>query len=148
MSNSIEVGMNVAKGDFTGVVVSIAKGWVKVEKADGTVFNARAHWLSEVDADADAPAVTMSKKLAEAKKRYVAMSINGRTTYNNGDKVARALHGLDAEGVYMVWSKLSGENASVLRDKYMGLNEGAKRMNAGNRIRHIVRENPVLADML
>lgn len=64
-------------------------------------------------------------------------SASGRKTVNNGDLLAKALEGKDSAAVIEVLTSNGGE----AKDTWANLNEGMRRMSAGNVLRALWRKN-------
>ena len=88
-------------------------------------------------------------KISVDKDKYeTSRTATGGKSLSNGDKVAKALEGMNSEEVYAVADNLIEGND--FRDKYAHLNVGMQRMNVGNRIRGFVgkrdKENEKIAE--
>lgn len=64
-------------------------------------------------------------------------SASGRKTVNNGDLLAKALEGKNSEAVVEILVANGGEP----KDTWANLNEGMRRMSAGNVLRALWRKN-------
>jgi hypothetical protein len=154
---NIETGMVVVaatEGDnaklVKGEVIKVASGWVTVKTDDGEEFKFRKGDLEPAAADGEemTSAHNMAAKLQAARERYTKVQRGNRTSFHNGDIVAQCLNGLELYDVFKVWALLSGESAEVIRTKYEHLNPGQQRMNTGNRIRRLIKEDASLIEKL
>jgi uncharacterized protein YfkK (UPF0435 family) len=103
--------------------------------------------IAEVAADAaellksEGPAKSMAAKLKKAREeRYeVSVSASGNKSFYCGDEVALVLEGMTADDVCELADEFCPLEKGTHAARYEGLNIGAARMNAGNRIRGAVR---------
>lgn len=135
--NAIETGSTVVLAGEEGVVQSYAKGWYTVQLLDSDLdVKCRANELTELDDGDDEPVSLMAGQLSKYRDKYEpSISSGGRKSLNNGDPLARFLSGMTAQQVMTLADKALGLGDGFCEAKYERLNEGAKRMNAGNRLR-------------
>jgi len=80
---------------------------------------------------------SMSKTLTQARKHYVPVRLSyGATSYDCDDYTARLLRGLSLDSIMYLADEIKGLPKGSHAEKYAHLNNGAKRMNAGNVIRN------------
>lgn len=92
----------------------------------------------------EAEVKNMSKTLNKYRAGYEpSISASGRKSLNTGDAVAHLLAGMDAITVVQVAEAVLGFEGGELVEKYNNLNNGQKRMNAGNRIRSAVKRGDI-----
>ena len=129
--NILEIGtVVVLEGNEEAVIASYAKGWYTGE--EGEKFRAKKI-LKVVGA---ALTGKMSKTLDKYKSGYeLSLCASGRKSLNTGDEVAHLLAGLEALEVIATAEILLGLESGELLERYTKLNNGSKRMNAGNLIR-------------
>ncbi len=86
----------------------------------------------------------MAKVLSNHRKSYVnCKSYSGKPSLDNDDQLAQVLRGLTPEKVVQTAERICGLEKGELATKYDKLNNGQKRMNAGNRIRGAVKREDV-----
>lgn len=94
----------------------------------------------EGDDEEESEEATMSKILLKYRATYVkVVSNSGNASLNNGDEVAALLQGLSPDETCAVADHLFGELPGTHFEKYAHLNNGSRRMNAGNRIRALIK---------
>ena len=91
------------------------------------------------EAEASTPKLSQSEQLRKYKAGYETYATATGLSMDNGDPIALALRGSSPETVMRAAEKLQGLDPSTLATKYKDLNNGAKRMNAGNQIRGFER---------
>lgn len=92
---------------------------------------------------------TMSAQMRKHRESYQdTVSYNNRLSKNNGDEVAQLLAGATPAAVVAAAEQLCGFKDGELLAKYAHLNNGQRRMNAGNRIRSQVKKGEVTIDQL
>lgn len=82
---------------------------------------------------------TMAAQLRKHRAKYQTTSTNDRLSLDNGDDVATLLRGATPEQVVAAAEVLLGLPTGELAAKYAKLNNGQRRMNAGNRIRGAIK---------
>lgn len=88
---------------------------------------------------------TMSEQMRKHRTKYAAcVSYTNRLSLNNGDEVATLLQGATPEAVMRAAEILGGFEEGELTNRYAKLNKGQQRMNAGNRIRGLVKKGKIL----
>ena len=120
-----------------GVIIEIKSGWVTVHLDDGDSQKFRAKQLeAEVVGKP-----TQAQQLAKYREHYVpAVTAAGNMSAHNGDPVAMALVGKDADAVMLLADAVCPIKGGQTHEaRYQGLNEGSKRMNAGNKLRAAYR---------
>ncbi len=91
------------------------------------------------EAEVSTPKLSQSEQLRKYKAGYETYATATGLSMDNGDAIALALRGSSPETVMRAAEKLQGLDPSTLATKYKDLNNGAKRMNAGNQIRGFER---------
>lgn len=139
-----EIGQTVQKeeGGEWLPIREYAKGWYTL--SDGTKARGKDLTALEDEPEEDEEGTrSMAKTLSKYREKYTTgVTAEGRKSLNNGDDIAELLEGMDAMAVMKMAEQLCGLEAGELVAKYEHLNNGAKRMNAGNRIRAFAkREN-------
>lgn len=89
-----------------------------------------------------------SKSMAATLRKYRAgyeptVSHTGRKSLHNGDVVAAFLAGRSPDEAMSAAERILGLDAGFLTEKYASLNDGAKRMNSGNRIRAALKRKDI-----
>ena len=129
--------------EVEATIETIAKGWIALD--DGTKIRAKAV-ISVVEGDdeeGDDEEGEAESKMAKQIKKYRegynhATDYSGRATLNTGDELADLLTALDPEQVMLLAMNVIFECPDLI-SKYANLNNGSKRMNAGNRIRAAIK---------
>jgi hypothetical protein len=102
-----------------------------------------AHEL--VEEDGEPSPKTMSEKLRKAKENYeVSVSASGNKSYSTGDDVAHFLEGKSADEVCALADEFTPLEKGTHAARYEGLNEGARRMNSGNKLRAAVKRGDLV----
>jgi hypothetical protein len=98
------------------------------------------------DFESEASPKNMSEKLKKAREeRYVvSVSASGNKSYYNGDDVAVLLEGKSAKEVCELADEFVPMEGQTHMQRYAGLNEGATRMNAGNKLRGAVKRGELV----
>lgn len=112
---------------------------------------AHEQWLEEADKEeeSDEDDSTMSGTLAKYRPGYVkTVNYSGTASVDNGDEVAELLRGLNPDETCAIADHLFGELPGTHFEKYQYLNKGQRRMNAGNRIRALIRRGEKTVDDL
>lgn len=82
----------------------------------------------------------MSSTLLQYRPVYVpTVSYSGNASLDNGDEVAALLRGLSPDETCALADAVFGVDPGHHWEKWQHLNAGQRRMNAGNRIRAVVR---------
>lgn len=103
--------------------------------------------LAALIAKAEAPICSQAAQLARYKGGYEAtVSASGNASLHNGDDTANTLSGCTPDDVVAAAETLLGMAKGELATRYENLNEGQRRMNAGNRIRGAVKRGDVTVD--
>lgn len=152
MTAQIEVGqmiINVRDAEGTpDKIVSIKGRWVKLECGTNLsrqeALEGLEAYLAELDdaedEESEEETGTMSETLAKYRATYVpTVNYSGAKSVDNGDEVAELLRGLSPDETCAVADHLFGEMAGTHWEKYQSLNKGQRRMNAGNRIRALIK---------
>lgn len=164
MALQIEVGANVLIDDEELTIESIKGRWVKVDNCGETRNISRAEalegmeaWLNanpesdgdEEEEEEEEVGSKMSSTLVKYRPIYVkSTSANGNASLHNGDEVAELLSHLSPDETCAVADHLLGEFPGTHYEKYARLNLGSRRMNAGNRIRALIRRGEkTIADL-
>ena len=106
-----------------------------------------AEIASQTPHKGDEPKVkpTMAAQMRKHRDKYApCVSYTNRLSLNNGDEVATLLQGSTPEAVMRAAEILCGFEEGELVAKYAHLNKGQQRMNAGNRIRGLVKKGKIL----
>lgn len=149
MNNEVEqtspealIGLPCEYDGLLWKIESYAKGWFTLVHSDGETRKARRAQFELLE---DEEEVRSSKKMTETlneyRKGYVpSIAASGKKSLSCGDRLAQALEGMHYECVYALaeyWCELA---VGSLAAKYAHLkNDGMRRMNAGNRLRRLVR---------
>ncbi len=106
--------------------------------------------IAALIADAAEPTVvSQAAQLARYKGGYEAtVSSSGNASLHNGDDVALTLSGTTPAAIVTAAELLLGLEAGSLTERYANLNEGQRRMNAGNRIRGAHKRGDVTCDQI
>lgn len=149
MTAQIEVGdiVNLFESDENCTIESIKGRWVKlsngksVSRADAAEMKLAYRSALEIEDDeSEEETGTMSETLAKYRATYVpTVNYSGAKSVDNGDEVAELLRGLSPDETCAVADHLFGEMAGTHWEKYQSLNKGQRRMNAGNRIRALIK---------
>lgn len=165
--NTIEITNVVEHDGLIWTVTAVkSRGWLELTHSDGTVKSARStrvelldydHATEEDQEDEDEGqgSSKMSEQLTKYREKYVpSVAASGKMSLSNGDLLARYLEGRTVEDTFAFaeyWLEL---DKGTLEAKYANLkNDGMRRMNAGNRLRALLRragstEEPTMADAL
>lgn len=109
-----------------------------------TIENDAIEATAEEQAEEQAEPLTMSKTMAKHRAKYVATaSASGRKSLHNGDELAKVLEYKDHNAVVAAAEQLLELETGTLATKYAKLNNGQKRMNAGNRIRGALKRGEI-----
>jgi hypothetical protein len=102
------------------------------------------------DRDEDNHKAGMSGTLLQYRPVYVpTVAYSGNSSLDNGDEVAALLRGLSPDETCAVADRLFGLPPMYHWERWQHLNKGQRRMNAGNRIRAVIRrEERTLDDLL
>jgi len=80
-------------------------------------------------------------RIAEEYDYAPAKAASGRTSCDNGDKVASGLRGKTLEESYIIVSEIIGEGLGATKARYDHLNAGHQRMCLGNLLRGYYKRN-------
>lgn len=98
----------------------------------------------ELDEEDEGQHTKMGKTLAKYRKNYKPMvAASGRKSLSNGDELASVLEYKDHDQVVALAEVVLGLRTGELMEKYQHLNNGSKRMNAGNRIRGALKRGDI-----
>lgn len=89
---------------------------------------------------------TMAEQLRKHRDGYETTSTNDRLSCDNGDDVATMLRGLTPLAIVKAAEILCGMKEGELQERYAKLNNGQRRMNAGNRIRGLIKKGKKSVD--
>lgn len=155
MKTTYENGMRVLLDDECGVLSDKAKGWWMLTLDDGSTKKIREKAIVAIVTDDvsleddEDDTGKMANTLNKYREKYEAtVSHSGRLSLNNGDEVADLLAGLEPVAVITTAERLLGLESGELVAKYDRLNNGQKRMNAGNRIRSAIKRGDYTVDDL
>lgn len=111
-----------------------------------------AQWMEEIeeciaqrevedeDEESEEEDSTMAGTLNKYRPTYVkTVNWSGTASVDNGDEVAEMLRGLNPDETCAIADHLFGELPGTHFAKYQYLNRGQRRMNAGNRIRALIK---------
>ena len=144
----------------TGTIFAVSKGWYVVTLDDTNSAEVLAATKGKVSArvsslelmtygaslqqedveealdEAEEHASKMAEALRKARQRYIKTTRpNGAATAHNGDVIAKELRDYEPEDVCKLADRIFALPIGTHLAKYEHLNNGQKRMNAGNRIR-------------
>lgn len=151
MTNAIEIkaGDMLLDDDGEAVAVTEIKGrWVKLEDGRNISRAQAAEWrqmhLDEIGDDEESEDEEGEGKMSETLRKYREVyvpttSYNGNASLDNGDEVAALLRGLSPDETCAVADALFEVAPGHHWERWQSLNAGSRRMNAGNRIRALVR---------
>lgn len=125
-------------------IAAYKRGWFTLENADGETKKARIADIDVLeDAEESEVSANMAKQLAKYRNGYVvSLSASGKKSLNCGDILAQMLEGTHYMEVYALAEKWCDLPIGSLEAKYAGLkNDGMRRMNAGNRLRALLRRS-------
>ncbi len=151
---TIEVGSRVEHKESQWDVTSIKKGWYGLQRvltspeggnSEGETAKARLKDLVLIEIDGeDHDGNKMAGILANYRAGYVpSIAASGKKSLSNGDAVAKALEGINAQEVLLMAESLLGLPSGTLQAQYARLNPGQQRMNAGNRLRAAVKKGTI-----
>ena len=105
-------------------------------------------WLLEVAQHlGDGGKRTMADTLNRYRSTYEdTAAYSGRLSKNNGDKLAKFLGGKSPDEVIRIAEIALKFDTGFLLAKYDNLNQGQRRMNAGNRIRAAIKREELTYD--
>lgn len=90
---------------------------------------------------------SMASTLAKYRKGYqISVAASGRKSLNNGDELAKILEYKDHNEVMAIAERVLEFRTGELAQRYDRLNNGQKRMNAGNRIRAALKRGDITID--
>lgn len=97
--------------------------------------------IAEIEAELEEPKTKRNGLLdPEATEKYVVcVTSSGRKSKHKGDPVSVMLEGKSIDEVYQTVSELAQIPEQTLRAKWVHLNNGMQRMNAGNFLRRSLR---------
>lgn len=127
-------------------VTEIKSGWYALANSEGETAKARLKdlVLVEFDQDPGSNGGSMGKTLNHYRGQYVpSIAASGKKSLNNGDGVAAILSGKSSLEVMQIAESLLDMEPGALQSRYARLNEGQKRMNAGNLIRGAVGKGKI-----
>lgn len=145
-TKTIEVGSRVEFKEIQWDVTTIEKGWYGLANSEH-MLSAKARLkdltLIELD-DEDHGGNKMAGILANYRAGYVpSIAASGKKSLSNGDAVAKALEGINAQEVLLMAESLLGLPSGTLQSQYARLNPGQQRMNAGNRLRAALKKGTI-----
>jgi len=136
------IGLPCEHNGFLWTVAAHAKGWYTLTSSDGQEVKRRRKDFELLEDEDEANASKqMSDTLKKYREKYVpSLAHSGKKSLNCGDRLAQVLEGMSYEDVFALaeyWCELA---SGSLWAKYAHLkNDGMRRMNAGNRLRRLVR---------
>ena len=102
---------------------------------------------AEDESDDEEVKETMSSHLEKYRKEYVdSISSSGKKSKISGDEISLAMVGLTPEEVMASAEAILGLKPDELLNRYLHLNPGQKRMNAGNGIRAALKRGDITMD--
>lgn len=150
MALQIEVGATLMDDNSDETTVVSVKGrWVKLEDGRNISREQAAEWIEfyrdsvegDEEGDEEEEVLDMSKILSKYRGTYVKVAkASGRPSLDKGDEVATALRDLTLGEVLAVADLATKSPFGTHQERYTGLNVGSQRMNAGNRIRAVVKK--------
>ena len=139
--------MSKQNDDRKQVLEALAQIWPEAKL--GRLSNDELVWLMKVAALRSGGKRDMSSTLNKYRETYEdTAAYSGRLSKHNGDDVAKLLAGATPEAVIAAAEVLLGLEAGELETRYVNLNPGQRRMNAGNRIRACIKRGDKTADEL
>lgn len=135
MAKQFEIGARVSSPKGEGEILAYKRGWYVVDLGDELgEAKFRAKELSP------AGKIKMSDQLKKYRVGYIkSVGPDGSRSMSNGDDLAQHLEGKSWEEVCKLADEVLGEEVGFHAAKYQNLNLGARRMNAGNRIRAAIK---------
>lgn len=124
-------------------IAAYKKGWFTLAHSDGSERKARRDAFEVLEDEEEAAASSrMSETLSKYREKYVpTLAASGKKSLSCGDRLAMVLSGMSYEDVFAMtefWCELA---TGSLEAKYRHLkNGGMRRMNAGNRLRALMRK--------
>jgi hypothetical protein len=117
------------------LIANLSKVWPEAEWKG--VTKAELLWLAEIAVlRAKVGKRQMGEILAQYRVGYEnSHTPSGRASKRCGDDLSKLLTGLDGTQTIRLAERVLELEADFLFDKYSSLNEGQRRMNAGNRLR-------------
>lgn len=132
----------VAKLVNTGIeraIVSVNNGWVELYNQQRKVR------ISEIESTREPKSYNMTKHITPYREGYTtARTSTGRKTKICNDPLSIMLLALTPIEVITLAENLLDRDG--LKDKYQNLNEGQKRMNAGNLIRNAIKREEMTTE--
>ena len=140
-----EVTFEIDGSTVHGKVAKLNKRTIKATYIDA---DENEHEISLKEGEFGRPkADSMSKTIQKYRSTYVvSVSASQRKSLNNGDELAKALEFKDHEAVMAAAETLLELESGTLFTKYKHLNNGQKRMNAGNRIRAALKRGDIVIE--
>jgi len=124
-----------------GVVTKLNKKSIRVKTEDGTEHTLKDGTWEPATPDSERG---MAGTLSKYREQYVpTVAASGRKSLSNGDELAQTLEYKDHVVVMKIAETVLGLEAGFLATKYEKLNNGAKRMNSGNRIRAAIKRGDI-----
>ena len=137
-----------AQKEREALIANLQETWAKGDFADCS--NDDLLWLAEIaDLRKNLGKRPMTEVLNAYRKTYEdSTTPKGRASKRCGDELSILLTGLDGDQAIRLAEKVLLLEADFLMAKYESLNEGQRRMNAGNRIRGgLKREDIAIKDV-
>lgn len=136
-------------------IASIKGRWVKLDDGSNVSRAQAAEWRQmyldemageeEGDEEEEDEKLGMSGVLAKYRNTYTKVAkADGRVSMDKGDDVATALRDMDLGEVLALADIATKSPFGTHLMRYASLNVGSQRMNAGNRIRALVRKGEVV----
>ncbi len=139
--------MSNAKTERKELIENLKKTWPGAKI--GKLSNEDLLWLAEIAA----LLIKSGKNMAEILRKYragyeISTTATGRKSLRCGDVTSIKLTGLTGFQAIDLAEKLIGVDAGILRAKYEHLNEGQRKMNAGNRIRGALKRGEITEEQI
>lgn len=145
--STTEIQAGITKVAFQDALWTVeevkGRGWLTLVSADDVQVKARVSQVEilvpedeEEDSETD-----MSSHIRKYRSRYTkAVSSQGKSSLHNNDLLAKYLEGRTVEEAFALCEYWCELEQGSLTARYMNLkNDGMRRMNAGNRLRSLIK---------
>jgi hypothetical protein len=139
-------------------IINVTRGWIKIRQHDRKELSVRSTEVAEIRQAEQLPTKpAKEKKVIDINTRkngvvdtlylpqYVATPVttksgNLKRALDCGDEIAAKLRHMDLDEVYTTAADICRVAEKGLRDRFDHLNVGMQRMNLGNMIRKVLRD--------
>ena len=144
----IEAGTPVRHGDEETTIKTYSKGWYELES--GAKVRAKdIEVITEDEGEEGQSGRNMAKTLQKYRAGYLtSVTSDGRKSKRSDNPISAWMEGWTPEMACMAADKLLNQPAGFHAAKYEGLNNGQRRMNAGNRIRAFAKSHELDVEAL